>query len=272
MRAERVDEVLVADHEADAPARHVVALRHREELDRDVARAFDLHDRRRLPAVERDVRIREIVHDVDAVLAGERDDLLEERQLDALRRRIRREVDDEHLRLRKAHLDRLLELGEEIDVRASSGPGGCRRPRSPGRRCGSDSSGSARARCRRGPAWRAPDARCPPSSRSSRSLPSRDRTRRPSASGTSGRSRGAAAGCPSTPSSRAYRRAAPSRRACRTMCCGVGPSGLPMPKSMMSSPRRRAAILSSVVIEKTYGGRRVRRANCVSGDGMRRSF
>ena len=30
-----------------------------------------------------------------------------------------------------------------------------------------------------------------------------------------------------------------------TMCCGVAPSGLPIPKSMMSSPRRRAAILSS---------------------------
>ena len=47
----------------------------------------------------------------------ERDDLLEERQLDALRRRIRRKIDDEHLRLREAHLDRVLELGEEVDVR-----------------------------------------------------------------------------------------------------------------------------------------------------------
>jgi hypothetical protein len=36
-----------------------------------------------------------------------------------------------------------------------------------------------------------------------------------------------------------------------TICGGVAPSGLPMPKSMMSSPRRRAAILSSAVIEKT---------------------
>ena len=88
---QRVDEVLVADHEADAPARHVVALRHREELDRDVARARHLHDRRRLPAVERDVGVGEVVHDVDVVLARERDDPLEERQLDALRRRIGRE-------------------------------------------------------------------------------------------------------------------------------------------------------------------------------------
>jgi hypothetical protein len=36
-----------------------------------------------------------------------------------------------------------------------------------------------------------------------------------------------------------------------TMCCGVGPSGLPMLMSMMSSPRRRAAIFSSPVMLKT---------------------
>src|SRR5437868_8422518 len=50
-----------------------------------------------------------------------------------------------------------------------------------------------------------------------------------------------------------------------TMCGGVGPSGLPMPKSMMSSPRRRAAIFNSEVIEKMYGGRRVNRAKSFSG-------
>ena len=50
-----------------------------------------------------------------------------------------------------------------------------------------------------------------------------------------------------------------------TMCGGVGPSGLPMPKSMMSSPRRRAAILSSVVMAKTYGGSRSRRGNWDEG-------
>jgi hypothetical protein len=33
---ERRDQVAVADHEADAPAGHVVALAHREELDGDV--------------------------------------------------------------------------------------------------------------------------------------------------------------------------------------------------------------------------------------------
>src|SRR5688500_6667099 len=46
-----------------------------------------------------------------------------------------------------------------------------------------------------------------------------------------------------------------------TMCAGVGPSGLPMLKSITSSPCRRAASLSSPVTLKTYGGRRWMRGN-----------
>jgi hypothetical protein len=42
-----------------------------------------------------------------------------------------------------------------------------------------------------------------------------------------------------------------------TMCFGVGPSGLPIDRSITSSPRRRAAIFSSLVILKTYGGSRL---------------
>src|SRR5215831_12787619 len=42
---------------------------------------------------------------------------------------------------------------------------------------------------------------------------------------------------------------------------GVGPSGLPMDRSMTSSPARRAAIFSSLVMLKTYGGRRLMREN-----------
>ncbi len=89
----------------------------------------------------------------------------------------------------------------------------------------------------------------------------RDRSRRRSASCTSCRSRGAAAGCPWTPSSRACRAACAASTSLSTMCCGVGPSGLPMLMSMMSSPRRRAAIFSSAVMLKTYGGRRLMREN-----------
>src|ERR1700761_3435182 len=51
------------------------------------------------------------------------------------------------------------------------------------------------------------------------------------------------------------------------MCLGVAPSGLPIPKSMMSSPRARAAAFNSLVMLKTYGGRRFRRRNsCMAFD------
>src|ERR1700730_16302028 len=49
------------------------------------------------------------------------------------------------------------------------------------------------------------------------------------------------------------------------MCFGVAPSGLPMPKSMMSSPRARAAAFISLVMLKTYGGRRFNRKNSCIG-------
>ena len=51
------------------------------------------------------------------MLPGERDDPLEEIELHALRCRIRRKAEDDHLRLRVAQADRALELGEEIDAR-----------------------------------------------------------------------------------------------------------------------------------------------------------
>jgi hypothetical protein len=57
------------------------------------------------------------VHDVDAVLFRHRHDALEERQLDALRRRIARKIDDEHFGLGIGILERPLELIEEIDFR-----------------------------------------------------------------------------------------------------------------------------------------------------------
>ena len=112
-----MDQVLVADHETDAPAGHVIALRQREKFDCNFPGPRHLHDRRRLPAIEADVGVGEVVDDIDAMLAGERDDLLEERQLDALRGRIRRKIEDQHLGLRERELDRVLELGEEIDSR-----------------------------------------------------------------------------------------------------------------------------------------------------------
>src|SRR5271156_5857696 len=49
------------------------------------------------------------------------------------------------------------------------------------------------------------------------------------------------------------------------MCLGVAPSGLPMPKSIMSSPRARAAAFNSPVMLKTYGGRRFNLKNSCMG-------
>ena len=46
-----------------------------------------------------------------------------------------------------------------------------------------------------------------------------------------------------------------------TMCCGVPRSGFPIPRSMMSSPLRRASILMALTWAKTYGGRRSNLAN-----------
>jgi hypothetical protein len=112
---ERVHEIAVADHEADAPARHVVALGHGEELDRDIACPRHLHDGGRLVGIEDDIRVRQIVHHQDVVLARERDHALEEIELDAFRRRIGREAEDQHLRLGDELGDRALELGEEVD-------------------------------------------------------------------------------------------------------------------------------------------------------------
>ena len=50
---------------------------------------------------------------------------------------------------------------------------------------------------------------------------------------------------------------APSRSASARYASGVGMSGLPMPKSMMSSPRARACALSLLTCSKTYGGSRL---------------
>jgi hypothetical protein len=50
------------------------------------------------------------------VLLRQRDDLFEERQLDALRCRVRRKVDDQHPGFRERPVNRVLELGEEVDV------------------------------------------------------------------------------------------------------------------------------------------------------------
>jgi len=51
-----------------------------------------------------------------------------------------------------------------------------------------------------------------------------------------------------------------------TMCFGVGRSGFPIPRSMMSSPALRNFDLSSTTTAKTYGGKRWILANCSIGE------
>src|SRR5204862_3396875 len=114
---EGVHQVPVADHEADAPAGHVVALRQGEELDRDVAGTWHLHDGWSFIGIKDYVRVRQVVHDEDVVLARERDHALEERQVHAVRRRVRREADHQHLRLGDQLADRALQLGDEVHAR-----------------------------------------------------------------------------------------------------------------------------------------------------------
>src|SRR3954451_21428160 len=52
-----------------------------------------------------------------------------------------------------------------------------------------------------------------------------------------------------------------------TAISGEGMSGLPKPRSMMSSPARRASILSWSVMVNTYGGRPVMRRNSIAKRG-----
>ena len=195
----------------------------------------------------------------------ERDDLLEERQLDALRGRVRREADDQHLRLRDdsrivrsssakkstsgvmrtermsapamtgaVDVDRIARVGHQHRVAAAER--GEHQVRDALLRADGDDRLGVRVEVD------VPAALVPVADRAAQP---RNALRH-----------------------RVAVRVAALRRLdqlVRRCARGVGPSGLPMPKSMMSSPRRRAAIFSSVVMLKTYGGRRSMRAKLVCG-------
>ena len=65
----------ITHHEAHAPAGHVVAFAHGEELDGNLFGALHLHDARRLVAIEAEVGVGKVMHDPDAMLFGQCDDL-----------------------------------------------------------------------------------------------------------------------------------------------------------------------------------------------------
>ena len=77
-------ELLVSEHESEPPARHAVALREREELHPDLARARLGEKALRPAAVEDEVAVREVVEDGSVRPVGEGDRLGE----DAVRRRL----------------------------------------------------------------------------------------------------------------------------------------------------------------------------------------
>ena len=78
--AERADRLGRARRPADPPAGHVVELRRRAELERDVLRARRLQGRGRHVPVERDLAVRGVVQQDQVVLARERGRRLERRE------------------------------------------------------------------------------------------------------------------------------------------------------------------------------------------------
>ena len=123
-----VHKLFVTHHETHPPARHVVALAHREELNRNIPRTSDLHDRWRLESIEANICIGQVMHHQDIVLLGERHNPLKKIQLDTLCRGITREAQNNHLRLWNRLTDVALEFLEEINPaahpkRLNAGPG-----------------------------------------------------------------------------------------------------------------------------------------------------
>ena len=85
-----------------------------KDLDADFLGAVHLQHAGRLVAVEAEIGVREIVHHHGAVMRGQPDDLLEEIQIHALRRRIVRERNQDHLRRFGRLLIQVVERLEKI--------------------------------------------------------------------------------------------------------------------------------------------------------------
>jgi hypothetical protein len=114
---QRRDQLGVAAAEADAPAGHGVGLGKRGELDRDLARARHLQDRRRRRAVEVDLGVGDVGDYVDAVAPAEVDDGAVEIQVDDLGGRVGGIVHHQGERLGHRMAHRALELFHEVEAR-----------------------------------------------------------------------------------------------------------------------------------------------------------
>ena len=201
MRARAATSSAVADHEADAPAGHVVALLSVKNSDRHVLAPEHLHDGQRLPAVEHDVGIGQVVHHRCRASWPRRS-------------RARRSPVPRTARSGCWEPSTIIlawgscrgwsfELGKEVHA-VDAAPSGCPRPRSRHHRCGWGSSGRHQhgvAAVQRGQH----QMRGPFRADGDDGLVVGSKSTSHSGRGTSERSRGAGAGCPCWPSSRGCR-------------------------------------------------------------------
>ena len=136
-----LDHLRVAGDEAGAPARHVPALREREDLDADLLRARRLEEARRAVAVEAELGVGVVVDDDQVVRARELDRALEVAGLDDGAGRVVRVVEEEQVRARE-HVGRdRVELGQEALLGLAAAGSAPRRPRTAGPTCTADSPG-----------------------------------------------------------------------------------------------------------------------------------
>ena len=111
------DQLLVADREPDAPARHAVGLGQGGELDRHVLGAGNLQDRDGRFAVVIQLRIGQVADDPQVVGLGEVHDAFIEGQIDRLGRRVGRIVHHQDLGARHGEGHRPLQRLEILLVR-----------------------------------------------------------------------------------------------------------------------------------------------------------
>ena len=111
---ERLHDLSVAEQERAAPPRHREALRHRIQLHCAFERTFGLENAGRLMAVEADVGVGVVMHHDHLVLAAEIDHALHERKINSCARRIVRERNHEHARLRPADVPRGFQAVHEV--------------------------------------------------------------------------------------------------------------------------------------------------------------
>ena len=109
----RVDDLVVADDGAGAPAGHVVALREAEDLDPDVRGSRRRQEARRHVAVVGDVGVGVVVDHDDVVRLREGDQPREEVVFDHGARRVVRVAHEDHLRLLERLRGDRIEVGQE---------------------------------------------------------------------------------------------------------------------------------------------------------------